>query len=102
MQQLIVMAHWGPGMIAAIRLRVDAPVLVTLQRLGICMLGGRDATSNYSDVQMAEIQSNGSLGTWRKTTSFRGGRAQFVAGYSNGFVYLYGGCTDDGLLGWLW
>lgn len=57
------------------------------------MLGGRDATSNYSDVQMAEIQSNGSLGTWRKTTSFRGGRAQFVAGYSNGFVYLYGGCT---------
>lgn len=57
------------------------------------VLGGRDATSNYSDVQMAEIQSNGSLGTWRKTTSFRGGRAQFVAGYSNGFVYLYGGCT---------
>lgn len=57
------------------------------------ILGGRNGSTNYRDVQMAAINGDGTLGTWSYTANFTGARANFVAGYNNGFVYIYGGCT---------
>ncbi len=57
------------------------------------VLGGRNGSTNYKDVQVAAINGDGTLGTWAYTASFTGARSHFVAGYSNGFVYIYGGCT---------
>lgn len=59
------------------------------------VLGGRDGSTNYNDVHVAPINSDGTLGTWVRTTDFNGARSHFVAGYNNGFVYLYGGCTTS-------
>ncbi|MGB4957352.1 MAG: hypothetical protein WBO49_02810 [Candidatus Saccharimonas sp.] len=58
------------------------------------VLGGRNGSTNYKDVQVAAINGDGTLGTWAYTANFTGARAHFVAGYNNGFVYIYGGCTS--------
>lgn len=56
------------------------------------VFGGR-GSSVYSDVQYAPINNNGTLGSWTTTAGFMGGRSHFISGYSNGFLYIYGGCT---------
>lgn len=57
------------------------------------ILGGNSGSAVFNDVQTAVINNNGTLGSWSSTTRFMNGRTNFVSGYSNGFVYIYGGCT---------
>ncbi len=57
------------------------------------IIGGRNGSTSFNDVQVAPINSDGTLGNWKKTASFSGARSHFVSGYNNGFVYIYGGCT---------
>lgn len=59
------------------------------------LIGGRNGSTNFNDVQVAVINGDGTLGTWKKTATFSGARSHFVSGYSNGFVYIYGGCTTN-------
>ena len=59
------------------------------------VLGGRNGATNYNDAWVAPINGNGSIGAWVRTASFDGARAHFVAGTSNGYVYIYGGCATS-------
>lgn len=58
------------------------------------VLGGGTGSANLNDVQAAPINSNGTLGAWAYTSSFDGVRETAIAGYSNGFAYIYGGCSN--------
>ncbi len=58
------------------------------------VFGGNNASTVYDDVQYAPINSNGSLGTWKYTTSLSGARTNFISSYNNGYLYVYGGCTS--------
>lgn len=72
--------------------RSDANCTVAGGRLYV--FGGKNASDVYNDVQYATINSDGSLGTWTHGASFMGARSNFIAGYSNGFLYIHGGCSS--------
>lgn len=59
------------------------------------VLGGRDASSYYNDVQYTAITGDGTTtGSWSTTTSmssFTSGRSDFAAAIYNGFLYVMGG-----------
>lgn len=59
------------------------------------VLGGRNSSTTYRDVQYAPINSDGTLGAWAQTTMFEGGRSNATVTYANSFVYIYGGCTTS-------
>lgn len=61
------------------------------------ILGGYDGTNYLSDVQFAQIASNGTVGSWSYTTSLPVPVRQ-ADGYAvNGYMYLFGGrsSTND-------
>lgn len=53
--------------------------------------GGNGAGSYYATVQYAQINADGSLGSWQTTTSFTNGRNYLGAIAYNGRVYILGG-----------
>src|SRR5690606_19971733 len=60
------------------------------------IFGGWDGVTNYSDVQYASINSDGTLGAWAFTTSFPGGgrrSASFTV--HKGHIYMIGGALDS-------
>ena len=61
------------------------------------ILGGYDGTNYLSDVQFAQIASNGTVGSWTYTTSLPYGLRQADGFASNGYMYLFGGrsTTND-------
>lgn len=61
--------------------------------------GGHDRTSNlFDDVIVADINSNGSLGSWRTVGYLpTGGRQSHIFQAANGFIYFGQGCTYIGL-----
>lgn len=63
------------------------------------MVGGCSAGSCstlLADSVFAQINADGSLGTWRTTTSFTTQRYSAGMAYYNGYAYLLGGCTATG------
>lgn len=61
------------------------------------ILGGYDGTNYLSDVQFAQIASNGTVGSWTYTTSLPMPIRQADGFASNGYMYLFGGrsSTND-------
>jgi hypothetical protein len=55
------------------------------------ILGGYDGSNYLSDVQFAQISSNGSVGSWTYTTSLPGPQADGDGFAANGYMYLIGG-----------
>ena len=56
------------------------------------LVGGYNASSTYySDVQVATINNDGTLGSWSTTTSFTTARAGAFTGVYGGYAYLAGG-----------
>jgi hypothetical protein len=55
------------------------------------LLGGNDGSSNYSLVQYAPTNSDGTIGSWSSTTSFHVARTDMAANEYNGYMYVYGG-----------
>jgi hypothetical protein len=51
-------------------------------------IGGTDGTTASNDVQVVVINSNGSLGSWSKTTSFVGPRSNLSVTAENGYLYI--------------
>lgn len=61
------------------------------------ILGGYNGTSTYyADVQFANINSDGTLGTWTSTTSFTTARAGQFYGVYGGYAYIGGGSANIG------
>jgi N-acetylneuraminic acid mutarotase len=59
-------------------------------------LGGANTSSvPYSDVYIAPINSNGTLGSWASTTSLLDTRRSFGAAAYKGYMYVWGGSTTD-------
>lgn len=61
------------------------------------ILGGYDGTNYLSDVQFAQIASDGSIGSWTYTTNLPYGLQQADGFASNGYMYIFGGrnSTND-------
>lgn len=58
------------------------------------MIGGyNNSSSYYSDVQVANINADGTLGTWAATTSYTTARAGAFGGTYGGYAYLAGGTS---------
>lgn len=57
------------------------------------MFGGKSTSGSLKDVQYASINNDGTLGAWKRGANFPGARTNFISGYANGYLYLYGGCT---------
>ena len=57
----------------------------------IYLMGGHNGSTYYNDVQYAQINADGSLGTWQTTSSFTNARYQPGAVVYNGYIYLMGG-----------
>ncbi|MGH7241602.1 MAG: Kelch repeat-containing protein, partial [Candidatus Saccharimonadales bacterium] len=55
------------------------------------LMGGANGAASiwYSDVQMAQVQANGQLGTWQSTASMPVPTAGAVVGGANGYLYVY-------------
>ena len=62
-------------------------------RGNVYVLGGYDGTNAYNDVQYAAINTDGSLGSWTATSSFRTARSSATAQIYNGYMYIAGGGT---------
>ncbi len=68
------------------------------------ILGGYDGTNYLSDVQFAQIASNGTVGAWKYTTSLPTPLRQADGFASNGYMYMFGGrsstndCTERTLV----
>ncbi len=61
------------------------------------VLGGTvDDITRFNDVQYAPINSDGSVGTWRSTTSFNAGRRSHTSVVYNGYLYVIGGTPTGG------
>jgi N-acetylneuraminic acid mutarotase len=58
------------------------------------VIGGTNGSINYSDVQYAPINANGTIGSWTATTSFTTGRDFHSSVVYNGYLYVIGG--DNG------
>ena len=57
-------------------------------------------SSTYlSDVQYAAINADGTIGTWTATTSFNTARFAHTSIAYNGYLYIMGGCANDGAAG---
>jgi len=62
------------------------------------LVGGTNLSTIYKDVQYAQINSDGSLGTWKPTTNFATTGAYGIAAVaSNGYMYAAGGQTVGGV-----
>ena len=57
------------------------------------IVGGRNTTTFYTDVQFAPINDDGTVGTWQATSSFPTARADHKTVVSNGYMYNLGGCN---------
>ena len=62
-------------------------------RGNVYVLGGYDGTNAYNDVRYAAINTDGSLGSWTATSSFRTARSSATAQIYNGYMYIAGGGT---------
>lgn len=58
---------------------------------GYMYIAGGEGASLMNDIQVAQINSDGTLGSWAYTTPFTGARKDTVATAYNGFVYITGG-----------
>jgi hypothetical protein len=58
-------------------------------------LGGYDGTNYLSDVQFNQINADGSLDSWVDTTSLPQRIRQADGFAANGYMYLFGGRSDD-------
>jgi N-acetylneuraminic acid mutarotase len=58
------------------------------------VIGGRDLSQQYDDVQFAPIRADGSLGTFTTTTSFTTARESHASVAYNGYLYVIGGYSD--------
>ncbi|MDB5181501.1 MAG: hypothetical protein JWP13_264, partial [Candidatus Saccharibacteria bacterium] len=61
--------------------------------------GGSYTTANvfYNDVQYAQINPDGTLGTWQTTASFTTARQDAPAMAHNGYMYILGGKVSGGM-----
>ena len=57
------------------------------------ILGGKNSSTYYNEVDYAPINANGSIGSWTATTSFTNGRYWGEATVYNGYIYIAGGCN---------
>ncbi|MBI3096757.1 MAG: hypothetical protein HYY93_00705, partial [Planctomycetes bacterium] len=57
------------------------------------VIGGRDLSVWYGDVQRAPINANGTVGTWTATAAFTIAREDHTSAVSNGNLYVLGGQT---------
>lgn len=57
----------------------------------IYVLGGWGSGSYRSDVWSAEIQADGSVGSWQSTTDLPSPRSGFNMAVCNGYLYVVGG-----------
>ncbi len=55
------------------------------------VMGGWDGTTEFSDVQYAPINANGTLGDWTTTTSLTTGRDTHAVAIYRGYLYATGG-----------
>jgi large repetitive protein len=62
------------------------------------VIGGNDGTNYRDDVQVAPINSNGTVGTWTPTTAFPGAaREGHTSVAYNGYLYVIGGYNGTSL-----
>lgn len=59
------------------------------------IFGGYDGTNYLNDSQFTQINSDGTLDSWAYTTSLPGRLRQADGFAANGFMYLFGGRSDD-------
>ncbi len=60
------------------------------------VIGGRNASTRYSDVQYALINSNGTVGSWASDPdAFTTGRSLHASVAYNGYLYIIGGETPS-------
>lgn len=61
----------------------------------IYVLGGHDGTNYLSDVQYAQINADGSIGSWSYTTSLPRNVSDADGFAANGYMYIFGGKQSD-------
>jgi hypothetical protein len=62
----------------------------------VYIIGGVNASSEFpTDVLVAPLNSNGSVGTWSPTSPIPSGRGNSTLVAHNGFLYLIGGLSAD-------
>lgn len=59
------------------------------------IFGGYDGTNYLNDAQVAQINSDGTIGSWAFTTSMPDGLRQADGFAANGYLYIVGGRTAD-------
>jgi N-acetylneuraminic acid mutarotase len=59
----------------------------------VYLTGGFTGTTPQSDVQLAPINADGSLGTWVTTTSLPAARRSHGIAIERGYMYAFGGCS---------
>jgi uncharacterized membrane protein YcaP (DUF421 family) len=57
----------------------------------IYVMGGTNGSTYYNDVQYAPINTDGTIGTWKTTSSFTNIRSGLNAVSYNGYMYIMGG-----------
>jgi N-acetylneuraminic acid mutarotase len=62
------------------------------------VIGGSSGPSNLSDVQVAPVNSNGTVGAWTSTTALSPGRALHSSVAYDGYVFILGGSWAAGIL----
>jgi hypothetical protein len=62
----------------------------------IYVLGGYTGTGLKNDVQVAQINADGTIGVWTATEPFSGNRNAFACVPHNGYLYVLGGDTGSG------
>jgi N-acetylneuraminic acid mutarotase len=63
------------------------------------IIGGRDGSASFSDVQVAPIKADGTLGKWTATTSIGSGRADLTAAVHGDSLYVIGGQESSTVVG---
>jgi len=58
--------------------------------------GGANGSGLMNDVEVAHINSDGTIGTWSATTSFPTARSGHTSVAYNGYLYVIGGATGSG------
>jgi hypothetical protein len=59
----------------------------------VYVMGGYNGSSEQSTVYYAQLNSNGTIGTWNTTTSMTFARQLATSAVNNGFVYVLGGSS---------
>lgn len=67
----------------------------------VYVMGGANSSTYHTSTYVAPLGTDGSIGTWRSTTSLPAVRAHMAAAVSNGYVYLTGGCSSGSCTGYL-